>query len=67
MKLKKQLDNWVKEHNIPSGNKIMKERSKKVVAKTFYQCGIVVPVDKKSRVGYRDIPETNGKNCSYFL
>lgn len=59
VKLKKQLDNWVKEHNILSGNKIMKERSKKVVAKTFYQCGIVVPVDKKSRVGYRDIPETN--------
>ena len=60
MKFKKQLENWTKENNISMENVTMKERSKKIVAKTFYQCGIVVPVDKKSQVGYREIPESNG-------
>merc|ERR1712071_155261 len=59
MKFKKQLENWTKENNISMENVTMKERSKKIVAKTFYQCGIVVPVDKKSQVGYREIPESN--------
>jgi len=61
VKLKKQLDNWALEHNIPLQNHTMNQRSKKVVARTFYQCGIVVPVDKKTKVGYRDIPESNDK------
>lgn len=59
VKLKKQVNNWAEEHNISLENQIMKARSGKVVAKTFYQCGIVVPVDKKSNIGYRDIPESN--------
>lgn len=61
VKLKKQQDNWAKEHNIPLQNHTTKQRSKKVVAETFYQCGIAVPVEKKTKVGYRDIPESNGK------
>lgn len=38
--------------------KAMKERDKKVVAKTFHGAGIVVPVDK-NEVGYRELPETD--------
>ncbi|XP_042727411.1 histone PARylation factor 1 [Lagopus leucura] len=36
----------------------MKQRDKKVVAKTFHGAGLVVPVDKND-VGYRELPETN--------
>nr|XP_020452830.1 histone PARylation factor 1 isoform X1 [Monopterus albus] len=36
----------------------MKQRDKKVVAKTFHGAGIVVPVDKND-VGYRELPETD--------
>ncbi len=39
----------------------VKRRRKLKVAKTFYECGIVVPVNKKTKVGYRKIPETDGK------
>ncbi|XP_008415265.1 histone PARylation factor 1 [Poecilia reticulata] len=36
----------------------MKQRDRKVVAKTFHGAGIVVPVDKND-VGYRELPETD--------
>ncbi|XP_019718097.1 histone PARylation factor 1 isoform X1 [Hippocampus comes] len=36
----------------------MKQRDKKVVARTFHGAGIVVPVDKND-VGYRELPETD--------
>ncbi|KAK2495823.1 hypothetical protein MC885_012939 [Smutsia gigantea] len=37
----------------------MRQRDKKVVAKTFHGAGVVVPVDKND-VGYRELPETDG-------
>jgi len=36
----------------------MKCRDKKRVAATFHGAGMVVPYDKESQVGYREIPET---------
>jgi len=36
-----------------------KAREKKVVAKPFHGVGMVVPFDKKTQVGYRDLNETN--------
>ena len=72
-KFQKQLQNWAAEHGISlqSPTASMKDRTKKVVAKTFYQCGIVVPFDKKTKVGYREIPESEGKEhkfcCNFFL
>ncbi|KAM4710022.1 histone PARylation factor 1 isoform 2-T2 [Discoglossus pictus] len=38
----------------------MKKREKKVVTKSFHGAGLVVPVDKKTDVGYRELPETDG-------
>ncbi|XP_066429632.1 histone PARylation factor 1 [Eleutherodactylus coqui] len=38
----------------------MKRRDKKVVTKSFHGTGLVVPVDKKNNVGYRELPETDG-------
>ncbi|XP_073433392.1 histone PARylation factor 1 isoform X3 [Dendrobates tinctorius] len=38
----------------------MKQRDKKVVTKSFHGAGLVVPVDKKTDVGYRELPETDG-------
>lgn len=40
--------------------KRMKERNKKSVCKTFHGAGMVVPVDA-NEVGYRPVPETQGK------
>ncbi|KAJ8271176.1 hypothetical protein COCON_G00100350 [Conger conger] len=39
-------------------SKAMKQRDRKVVAKTFHGAGIVVPVDRND-VGYRELPETD--------
>jgi len=36
----------------------MKNRDKKKVATTLHGAGLVVPYDKKTEVGYREIPET---------
>jgi len=60
--LKKQMEKWVKENGISSllnESQSIKDRKKLVVAKTFYTCGIVVPFNKKTKVGYREIPETD--------
>ncbi|XP_056416887.1 histone PARylation factor 1 [Hyla sarda] len=38
----------------------MKRRDKRVVTKSFHGAGLVVPVDKKNDVGYRELPETDG-------
>lgn len=61
--IKKQLDDWASKNGIliEPQSQILKKRKKQMVAKTFYECGIVVPVDKKTSVGYRKIPETSGK------
>nr|SVE70615.1 EOG090X0BAY [Daphnia similis] len=59
--LKKQLEDWANKNGIliEPQNQILEKRKKLMVAKTFYECGIVVPVSKKTKVGYRKIPETN--------
>ncbi|KAM3939173.1 histone PARylation factor 1 [Leptodactylus fuscus] len=38
----------------------MKRRDRKVVTKSFHGAGLVVPVDKKNNVGYRELPHTDG-------
>lgn len=65
VKLKKQLEEWATSRGIPIETKeeVLKKRKKNMVAKTFYECGIVVPVNKKTKVGYRKIPETDGKSA----
>nr|CAH0102221.1 unnamed protein product [Daphnia galeata] len=59
--LKKQLEDWANRNDIiiEPQSQILKKRKKLMVANTFYECGIVVPVDKKTQVGYRKIPETD--------
>jgi len=37
-----------------------------VVTKAFHGAGLVVPVDKND-VGYRELPETNGKYLVYYI
>uniref|UniRef100_A0A4W5LQY9 Uncharacterized protein n=1 Tax=Hucho hucho TaxID=62062 RepID=A0A4W5LQY9_9TELE len=43
----------------------MKQRDKKVVTKTFHGAGLVVPVDQND-VGYRELPETDGKTLEHW-
>ena len=62
--LRKQMENWTKENNHPTllhESQSFKDRKKLVVTKTFYTCGIVVPFNKKTKVGYREIPETDSR------
>lgn len=65
--LRKQLDEWTSKNNIAIKllGDGMKARKKKVVAKTFYLCGIVVPVNPKTQVGYRKIPESDSKKWNW--
>merc|ERR1719211_395922 len=44
----------------------MKGRDKKKVATTFHGAGMVVPYDKNSEVGYREIPETTASLKKIF-
>ena len=41
-------------------------RDKKKVATTFHGAGMVVPYDKNSEVGYREIPETTASLKKIF-
>ena len=61
-KLKEDLKDFAekKGHNIESRSADMKARDKKVVTKSFHAAGIVVPVDE-NEIGYRELPETDGK------
>nr|SVE74375.1 EOG090X0BAY [Daphnia barbata] len=63
MALEKQLEDWASKNGvlIEKQSQILKRRKKQMVAKTFYECGIVVPVNSRTQVGYRKIPETNDK------
>nr|CAG4650397.1 EOG090X0BAY [Sida crystallina] len=57
------LIDWATRHQIlaqPVQSEKLKKRKKNVVAKSFYGCGLVVPYNKKTQVGYREIPETDG-------
>lgn len=58
--LRNSLNSWASSKGILIQG-LDKERKKRVVAKTFYGCGIVVPYNRKTKLGYREIPETDGK------
>ncbi|XP_011163707.2 histone PARylation factor 1 [Solenopsis invicta] len=61
IRLHSQLKNFAKQHNITlEKNTIdMRAREKRVVARTFHKAGIVVPYDKKTQLGYRDLAATD--------
>lgn len=60
--LRLSLQKWAKKSDFSLERKTskMKNRDKVAVAKSFHGAGIVVPYDKKSQVGYRPLPESNG-------
>lgn len=62
-KFLQRLKNFVKERNINLEKKTasMQAREKKVVARTFHKAGIVVPYDKKTQLGYRDLAVTDSE------
>lgn len=43
----------------------MKEREKKVLARTLHGAGIVVPFDRKTQVGYRKLSTTEGTSILF--
>lgn len=63
LKIAKQLKSFAKDKGISldKENPEMRNRSRKVVAKTFHKAGIVVPYDKKTQLGYRDLAATDSK------
>ncbi|XP_011872746.1 PREDICTED: UPF0609 protein C4orf27 homolog [Vollenhovia emeryi] len=60
-RLHSQLKNFAKQHNVTlERNTVgMRAREKRVVARTFHKAGIVVPYDKKTQLGYRDLAATD--------
>lgn len=63
MRLHSQLKSFAKQHNITLAKNTldMQLREKRVVARTFHKIGIVVPYDKKTQLGYRDLAVTDSK------
>lgn len=63
MRLHSQLKNFAKQHNITLDKNTadMQARERQVVARTFHRAGIVVPYDKKTQLGYRDLAATDSK------
>lgn len=61
-KLQKALQEYAKENNITLECKTqaMRQRDRKTVCKTFNGLGLLVPVEKKTEVGYRELIETDG-------
>ncbi|XP_067204832.1 histone PARylation factor 1-like [Linepithema humile] len=61
MRLHSHLKNFAKQHNISleKNTMDMRSREKRVVARTFHRIGIVVPYDKKTQLGYRDLAATD--------
>ncbi|XP_012279932.1 histone PARylation factor 1 [Orussus abietinus] len=61
--LQRQVNNFAKKHGftLESNTEKMKAREKKVVARTFHGAGIVVPYDKKTQLGYREMAVTDVK------
>nr|CAG4644211.1 EOG090X0BAY [Lepidurus arcticus] len=59
--LQTKLADWAKTHgfDLQPKNAEMKVRNSKSLAKTFHGAGMVVPYNKKTQLGYREIPETN--------
>ncbi|XP_078044132.1 histone PARylation factor 1 isoform X2 [Augochlora pura] len=61
--LQQKLKNYAQEKNITLNQKSsrMQDREKKVVAKTFHKAGIVVPYNKKTELGYRNLAVTDSE------
>lgn len=61
MRLHSQLKNFAKQHDITleKNTADMRARERRVVARTFHKAGIVVPYDKKTQLGYRDLAATD--------
>ncbi|EFN87239.1 UPF0609 protein C4orf27-like protein [Harpegnathos saltator] len=61
IRLHSKLKNFAKQHDITlEKNTVdMRSRERKVVARTFHKAGIVVPYDKKTQLGYRDLAATD--------
>lgn len=62
-RLHSQLKNFAKQHNITLERNTagMRARERRVVARTFHKIGIVVPYNKKTQLGYRDLAATDSK------
>ena len=61
--LKTSVTDWAnrKDFSLELKTKAMKARDKNTVTKTFHAAGLVVPVDPETEVGYRELPDTPGK------
>ncbi|KMR04850.1 hypothetical protein RF55_407 [Lasius niger] len=61
MRLHSQLKNFAKQRNIilEKNTVNMRSRERRVVARTFHRAGIVVPYEKKTQLGYRDLAATD--------
>ena len=57
--MKDKLKAFAIDQNVDLTNKLVEQRKKKIVAKTFHGAGIVVPF--KNDIGYRPLPYTDGK------
>ncbi|XP_077268690.1 histone PARylation factor 1 isoform X1 [Temnothorax americanus] len=60
-RLHSQLKNFAKQHDITleKNTADMRARERRVVARTFHRAGIIVPYDKKTQLGYRDLAATD--------
>ena len=62
-KIQTALQSWAKDKSflLDVCSAAMKARDKKVVTKTFHNAGLVVPFNKKTEMGYRELTETDGE------
>jgi len=62
-KIQTALQSWAKDKSflLDVYSAAMKARDKKVVTKTFHNAGLVVPFNKKTEMGYRELTETDGE------
>lgn len=62
-KVQNSLQSWAKDNKfvLDELSAAMKARNKKVVTKTFHDAGLVVPWNKKTELGYRELIETDGE------
>jgi hypothetical protein len=66
-KIQTALQLWAKSKNfhLNVSSEAMKARNRKVVTKTFHNAGIVVPWNRKTELGYRELVETDGECWKY--
>ncbi|KAG7206638.1 hypothetical protein KM043_000316 [Ampulex compressa] len=63
LRLQRELKRYAKENDITleKNTSGMRDRERKVVARTFHSAGIVVPYNKKTQLGYRDLAVTDSE------